>query len=95
MGKEWSSGPYESNVSAGSRGLGLIRRYANGEELSASEIASMRAAMYLIVQYVHPPQDWEDFRWKGPEHFIRKIWPQVQDRYDIMHGFFGDGGKAP
>jgi hypothetical protein len=51
--------------------------------------------MYLIVQYVHPPQDWEDFRWKGPEHFIREIWPQVKDRHDIMHGFFGDGGKSP
>ena len=95
MPKPWSSGPNESSVSPGSHGLNLIRRYADGESLTPSEMVSMRAAMYLITQYVYPPRTWDDFRWEGPEHFIREIWPEVRDRSDIFHGFFGDGGKSP
>lgn len=95
LSKPWSSGAYESHSSPGTKGLSLIRRYAKGEELTDAQLASMRGAMYLIVQYARPPRDWEDFRWKGPEHFVREIWPRVKDRQDISHGYFGDGAKAP
>lgn len=83
------------NGSAGARGLDLIRRYAAGEDLDSEEVAAMRAAMYLLVQYVNPPRDENAFRWLGPEHFVLEIWPRVKDRQDVMHGLFGDGAKAP
>lgn len=95
MKKNWSQGPYESNVSPGSQGLNLIRRYASGEKLSPQEMTTARAAMYLLTQYLLPPREWEGFRWQGPDHFIEKIWPQVKDRDDVFYGYFGDGGKAP
>ena len=84
-----------SNTSAGSRGINLIRRYVNGEELTSEERDSMRAAMYLLAQYVSPASEWDEFQWKGIEHFIDKIWPEVQGRQDVRHGFFGDGLKPP
>lgn len=96
MARAWSSTDrYRSNHSPATRGLELVRRYASGEELSQAELQSMRAAMYLITQYVRPPRDWRHFQWEGPEHFMREIWPEVKDRQDLFHGFFGDGSKAP
>lgn len=82
-------------VSMSARGIDLIHKYASGQELTESQMESMRATMYLITQYVGPPRDWVDFHWKGPEHFVREIWPQVKDRDDILHGFFSHGEKPP
>ncbi|NIM94701.1 MAG: hypothetical protein GTO18_13455 [Anaerolineales bacterium] len=84
-----------SNMSAGSRGLDLIRRFVNSEELTSQEMDAMRATMYLLAQYVSPAREWDEFQWKGVEHFIEKIWPEVQDRQDIRHGDFGDGFRSP
>lgn len=96
MPRAWSSTDrYRSNEDPSTRGLGLIRRYAKGEQLNQEQLRAMRASMYLIVQYFRPPQAWEHFSWKGPEHFIGEIWPQVKDRPDLMHGFFADGSKTP
>ena len=77
MEKKWSSQFQESQHSPQSRGLKLIRRYAEGETLSSQEMKAMRAAMYLLAQYVRPPRTWEDFHWSGPAHFIEEIWPEV------------------
>ncbi len=84
-----------SNTSAGSRGINLIRRFVHGEKLTSQEIDAMRATMYLLAQYASPALEWEEFRWKGVEHFIEKIWPEVRDRQDVRYGFFGDGLKSP
>ena len=61
-----------SNTSAGSRGINLIRRFVHGEKLTSQEIDAMRATMYLLAQYASPALEWEEFRWKGVEHFIEK-----------------------
>lgn len=82
-------------ASPGARGLNLIRRYIAGEELEAEDLAAMLAAMYLLVQYVNPPRDWDAFRWRGEAHFVEEIWPLVKNRQDVMGGLFGDGAKAP
>lgn len=96
MPREWSSTDrYRSNRQPQTRGLTLIRRYAHGEKLTESQMEAMRAAMYLIEQYVRPPRGWEHFRWQGPDHFIENIWPEIKDRSDVMNGNFGDGSKAP
>lgn len=96
MPRGWSSTDrYNSNLAPATRGLELVRRYAAGEQLTEAELGSMRATMYLIVQYVRPPRAWEDFSWQGPEHFVREIWPEVKDRADLIHGFFADGSKTP
>lgn len=81
--------------SPGTRGLNLILRYIAGDPLEAEEMAAMRAAMYLLVQYVIPARDWDAFRWLGEAHFVEEIWPLVKDRQDVMGGLFGDGAKAP
>ena len=57
------------------RGLDLIRRYAQDEHLSAEELSSMRATMYLLTQYAQPARDWVGFQWQGPDHFMREVWP--------------------
>lgn len=96
MPRNWSSTDrYTSNDAPATRGLELIRRYAAGEELSERQLHSMRATMYLIAQFHRPPRRWEHFEWKGPDHFIREIWPEVEDRADLMHGFFADGSRTP
>ncbi len=95
MGNSRLSGPIDSNLSPGSQGLNSIRRYAAGEELEPDDLATMRATMYLLVQLVYPPRDWEDFRWRGPEHFMREIWSKVKDFPELMHGHFSDGAKFP
>jgi hypothetical protein len=95
FGQLWRSTVIVSNGSSGARGLNLIRRFAAGEALDAEEMAAMRAAMYLLVQYVNPPRDENAFRWHGPEHFMLEIWPKVKDRQEVMSGLFGDGAKAP
>jgi hypothetical protein len=73
----------------------LIRRFADGEQLSAAQREAMRAAMYLIAQYARPARDWPGLRWRGEEHFMLEIWPQVQGRRDIFDGLFGDGATSP
>lgn len=82
-------------ISPGSQGLDFIRRYAVGEELSKPEMDRARAAMYLIAQFLYPARAWSEFKWRGAEHFLEEIWPEVRDRREIMHGLFGDGATAP
>ena len=95
MGSPWSSGSFVSNISPESQGITYIQRYANGEHLRPEQYEAMRAAMYLLAQYAKPPRSEDGFTWQGPEHFMREIWPQIQKREDVRHGFFGDGAKAP
>lgn len=96
MARGWSSTDrVHSNTSPKTRGLTLIRRYASGEQLTESQLEAMRAAMYLIEQYYRPPRAWEQFRWKGPDHFMENIWPELTERSDVMNGYFGDGSKTP
>lgn len=78
-----------------SQGIELIRRYEEGEALDRVEFEAMRAAMYLLNQYASPSREWENFKWQGPEHFMREVWPKLKDRSDVLHGYFGHGGKSP
>lgn len=96
MSRDWSSSDrYTSNVDPATRGLDLIRRYVEGEELTESQLDAMRATMYLIAKHHRPPRQWEHFGWRGPDHFVREIWPEVKDRADLLHGYFADGSRTP
>jgi hypothetical protein len=79
----------------GARGLKLIERYANGEKLDEDQIQSMRAMMYLISRYLEPQRTWADFRWRGPEHFVKELWPKIKDRQELLNGQFGHGAVRP
>lgn len=79
----------------GPLGLALIRGYANGRELSPEELDTMRATMYLISLYLRPQHAWEDFKWQGPEYFIRELWPEVEERDEIISGLFSHGSVKP
>ncbi len=76
-------------------GLALIRAYAKGEELSLEQMEIMRGTMYLISLYLRPQRQWEDFVWQGPEHFIEVMWPQIEDRHDMLTGLFSHGEVKP
>jgi hypothetical protein len=91
----WGSSTFDRRQNSQSYGLDLIRRHEDGEELEPDEMQAMRASMYLLTQYVNPPREWADFKWRGPDHFMREIWPKVKDRPEVLHGFFGPGTKAP
>jgi hypothetical protein len=77
------------------RGLALIRAYAQGDELSPEQEDTMKGTMYLISLYLRPQRHWEDFVWQGPEHFINELWPQVEDRREILSGLFSHGSVKP
>jgi hypothetical protein len=80
----------------GSYGLSLIQRYAEGEKLDKGDMEAMKSVMYLISLYLKPQRSWEDFlAWKGPDHFIREIWPMIRDRSEIASGLFGHGAVSP
>ncbi len=79
----------------GDRGLELIERFANGEALSDDECQSMRAMMYLISRYIVPPRTWADFRWRGPKHFVKELWPKIKERPELINGQFGHGAVSP
>lgn len=79
----------------GARGLKLIDRYANGEMLDEEQIQSMRAMMYLISSYIKPQRVWADFRWQGPGHFVKELWPKIKERQEILNGQFGHGAVRP
>lgn len=77
------------------RGLDLIRRYAQGEQLTEEELSSMRATMYLLTQYARPARDWGGFQWQGPDHFIREVWPQLGEETAVSSNNFADGTVSP
>lgn len=79
----------------GSHGLGLIRRYADGEELEEQELISMQATMYLLTLYLNPQRSWEDFLWRGSDHFVEEIWPMILERREIQSDLFGHGSVSP
>ena len=76
-------------------GLALIRGYAKGENLSPNELETMRGTMYLISLYLRPQRQWEDFVWQGPEHFVDQMWPQIEDRHEMLNGLFSHGAVKP
>ena len=76
-------------------GLDLIERYANGEALDDNHLQSMRAMMYLISRYLEHQRSWADFRWRGPEHFVEHLWPQIRARFEYLNGQFGHGAIRP
>jgi hypothetical protein len=80
----------------GSYGVNLIQRYADGENLDKQSMEAMMSTMYLIGLYLKPQRSWEDFlAWKGPDHFVREIWPTIKDRNEIASGLFGHGAISP
>jgi hypothetical protein len=79
----------------GARGLRLIERYVNGEMLDEEQLQSMRAMMYLISSYIRPQRTVEDFRWSGPEHFVKEHWPEIKERQEYLNGQFGHGAIRP
>ncbi|NIS80903.1 MAG: hypothetical protein GTO14_11985 [Anaerolineales bacterium] len=83
------------NGHKGAYGLSLIERFARGEKLGHQEIQSMRATMYLLSNYAKPPRAWEDFRWRGQDHFIQEVWPLIRDRKELLSGLFGHGAVSP
>jgi hypothetical protein len=76
-------------------GITLIRNYAKGEDLSPEEMETMRGTMYLISQYLRPSSQWEDFAWQGAEHFVKEMWPQIEDRHEMLNGLFSHGAVKP
>lgn len=76
-------------------GLALLREYANGDDLNPEEMATMRATMYLISLYLRPQRQWEDFAWQGPEHFLKELWPAIEDRHEMLSGLFSHGSVKP
>jgi hypothetical protein len=76
-------------------GLTLIRDYANGEKLTPEEMETMRGTMYLISLYLRPARQWEGFIWQGPDHFVKEMWPQIEDRYEMLSGLFSHGAVKP
>jgi hypothetical protein len=83
------------NGHKGAYGLSLIERYARGEKLDEQEVQSMRATMYLVSNYLYPPRSWEDFYWRGPDHFVQDVWPKIRDRQELLSGLFGHGAISP
>lgn len=76
-------------------GLALIRAYAKGEKLTPEQMETMRGTMYLISLYYRPQREWEDFSWQGPDHFIKELWPKIEDRHDMLTGLFSHGEIKP
>jgi hypothetical protein len=56
---------------------------------------TMRGTMYLISLYLRPARQWEDFVWQGPDHFIKEMWPKVEERREILSGLFSHGTVKP
>jgi hypothetical protein len=79
----------------GARGLKLIERYANGENLNDDQMQSMRAMMYLISRYIEPQRTWADFHWRGPEYFMKELGPKIKERQGLLTGQFGHGAVSP
>lgn len=77
------------------RGLDLIRRYAQGEQLTEEEISTMRATMYLLTQYARPSRDWRDFQWQGPDRFLREVWPMFNEEPSVATNNFAAGTVSP
>jgi hypothetical protein len=77
------------------RGLDLVRRYAQGEQLSEEELSSMRATMYLLTQFARPARNWGDLKWQGPAHFIQEIWPLLSEETGVTTNNFADGTVSP
>lgn len=76
-------------------GIELLRRYADGEELTDREMESLRAAVYMIRQTYLPPRTWASFQWSGIDPFMHEIWPQVRERHEIRSGLFEHGSVKP
>jgi hypothetical protein len=76
-------------------GLALIRAYAKGEKLTPEEMETMRGTMYLVSLYLRPQRQWEDFVWQGPDQFIEAMWPQIEDRHEMLSGLFSHGAVKP
>jgi hypothetical protein len=78
-----------------SPGIELLRRYADGEQLTSEEMESLRSMMYMIRQTYSPPRTWASFQGLSVEGFMQDIWPQVRERFEIQSGLFEHGAVKP
>ena len=77
------------------RGLELLQRYADGEQLSSAEMETLRSTMFMIRQTYFPPRSWASFHSLSVEGFMRDLWPHVRERLEFQTGLFEDGRVKP
>jgi len=79
----------------GTHGIELIKRYAAGEALNGQDMEAMKATMYLITLFHNSQRSWEHSQWRGPEQFIKDVWPNAEKWSDVHSGLFGHGAISP